>query len=386
MSSYHLQPPDAAAIQHSKRVIEYVVDEIKKNGGMICFRDYMNHLLYAPGLGYYSAGLNNFGETGDFATSPEISPLFGRTLSNQCEQLFEQGCKPCLFEFGAGSGKLCKQIMTGLTQLECYYILELSADLRVRQQEYLQQNLTPDIFERISWLDKLPTDFSGIILANELLDAMPVNLLQKNTHWCELGIGFNGASFHWCHYSTNSEAIKFIKEIEQKFGPYINGYTTEVNLNYSPWFKSLSQSVDQVAILLIDYGYQQAEYYHPQRVQGTLLCHYHHQAHADALILPGLQDITASIDFDAVAQAALTHGFKVAGLINQGQFLLDNGLLEIAELSTNDHMMEQLNVTRQIKTLTLPNEMGERFKVLGLTKNLHIEPTVFKSGRKRSWI
>ena len=388
MPSYHpqqqtpaqLPQPSAAEVQHSGRLIEWVVDAIHQNGGMIRFSDYMNHLLYAPGMGYYSAGLSKFGKTGDFVTSPEISPLFGWTLGNQCAQLFAQGCARQVLEFGAGSGKLCEQILTRLGNLQHYFILELSADLRMRQQTYLQQKLAHDVVERISWLERLPDNFNGIILANEVLDAMPVHRLRKQQHWYELGVSFDDEKFHWCDYSNAGEAVQVIEKIEQQLGPYADGYTTEVNLNYLPWLKSLNESTDQVVILLIDYGYEQSQYYHPARMQGTLLCHYHHHAHDNALILPGLQDITASVDFDALAEAALVNGFEVVGLVNQAPFLFNNGLLEaVACNHKSGDTLAQLDIARQVKTLTLPGEMGERFKVMGLTKHLNVELSGFNN-------
>ncbi len=387
MSSYHpqvetlaqLPRPSSEEVQHSGRLIEFIIDKIEQNSGVIAFDEYMSHLLYTPGLGYYSAGLSKFGQTGDFVTAPEISPLFGRTLANQCQQLFDQACPPRILEFGAGSGKLCEQVLSRLGSLETYYILELSADLRARQQTHLKQSLAVELFDRIAWLDSLPENFSGVVLANEVLDAMPVNRLQKNENWFELGVGFDGERFIWVDYSDAGEAVGAMQLIEQQFGPYAKGYTTEVNLNYLPWLKSLGESTDRVVALLIDYGYEQSQYYHPQRSRGTLLCHYHHRAHEDVFILPGLQDVTASVDFDAVADAALASGFNLVGLVSQSQFLLGNGLLDEAGCNnSNGDTLARLNIAQQIKTLTLPGEMGERFKVIGLTKNLNITLPVFK--------
>lgn len=369
-------------MQHSGRLIELIADAINQNDGIMPFNDFMQRLLYQPGLGYYSAGLSKFGKAGDFVTAPEISPLFGRSLGTQCQQLIDRGCKPCILEFGAGSGKLCEQVVGKLNDLESYYILELSADLRARQQAYLKQQLDNDIYQRISWLDYLPEAFNGIVLANEVLDAMPVHRLQKKEKWIELGVGFDGEKFCWQDYANDSDAIRAIEIIEQQFGPYASGYTTEVNLNYSPWLKALGEAAQQVAVLLIDYGYEQSQYYHPQRTQGTMLCHYHHRAHDDVFILPGLQDVTAWVDFDAVAVAALANGFDIAGLVTQSQFLLANGLLDEVELNHSAaDTLAQLDIAQQIKTLTLPGEMGEKFKVIGLTKNIDIEMTAFQGRR-----
>ena len=374
-----LPQPAPAEIKHSEALVELVVSEIEKQGGRISFRDYMNLLLYAPALGYYSGGRAKIGREGDFVTSPEISPLFGCTVANQCQSLFDQGCGRKILEFGAGSGKLCEQIMRKAENLDGYLILELSADLRSRQQQYLKQVLPSEKFDRVSWLDSLPDQFSGIVLANEVLDAMPVNLVKKNKGWFELGVGFDGDRFVWNYLRDASEAVSAAENLEKKFGPYVDGYTTEINLNYSPWFKALGDCTDQVVALLIDYGYECADYYHRQRHQGTLLCHYRHRVHSDPLILPGLQDITASVDFDAVADAAESAGFDVGGMVSQGPFLLANGLLEEAAFNErSDNTRAQLELAQQIKTLSLPDEMGEKFKVIALTKNLDIELPAFR--------
>jgi len=390
MSSYHSQEqtlaqlpaPSAAEISHSAELIDFIVGKIQQSDGVIPFSDYMNYLLYTPGFGYYSAGLSKFGQTGDFVTAPEISPLFGRTLAKQCLQLFEQGCVARILEFGAGSGKLCEQILGRIGSPVDYYILELSANLRERQQNYLKQKLDFKTFEKISWLERLPVDFSGVVLANEVLDAMPVSLVKKNEQWHELGVGFDGAGFCWRDCSSEGEAVAAIQSIEAEVGVLPPGYQTEVNLNYGPWLKALSESSDQVMVMLIDYGYERASYYHAERTRGTLLCHYHHRVHDDALVLPGLQDVTASVDFDAVADAAIAAGFEIAGLVSQAHFLLKNGLLDEINYgrSTADTFAE-MATAQQIKTLTLPGEMGDRFKVLGLTKNIEPDLPAFVSRR-----
>ena len=254
--------------------------------------------------------------------------------------------------------------------------------MRERQQNYLKQKLDFETFEKISWLERLPVDFSGVVLANEVLDAMPVNLVKKHEQWHELGVGFDGASFCWRDCNSESQAVTAIQSIETEVGALPQGYQTEVNLNYGPWLKALSENSNQVMVMLIDYGYERALYYHAERTRGTLLCHYHHRAHDDVLVLPGLQDVTASVDFDAVADAAIATGFEIAGLVTQAHFLLQNGLLdEIGYGSSTKDTFAELDAAQQIKTLTLPGEMGERFKVLGLTKNLELDLPAFVSRR-----
>lgn len=389
MSSYHseeqalaqLPPPGADEVAHSNRLVDFLVAEMERHGGIISFHDYMESTLYRPGLGYYSAGLTKFGAGGDFVTAPEISILFGRTLARQCESIFNQGCARNILEFGAGSGRLCEQLLTSLSEACDYSILELSADLRLRQQEYLRSYLPTEVFDRVTWLDELPHEFSGIVFGNEVLDAMPVHLVSKDAQWYELGVGFDGKRFNWCRIADDSEAVATIREIETTQGLLPAEYTTEVNLNYRPWLNALRYCCKQVVVLMIDYGYEQAQYYHPDRRSGTLICHYRHRVHADPLVYPGLQDITASVDFDAFADAAIDCGFDICGLTTQGQFLLSSGLLEEAESAQQDgDTISRLKLSQQVKTLTLPTEMGERFKVVGLQKNLDIDISAFSTG------
>jgi SAM-dependent MidA family methyltransferase len=389
MSSYHseeqtlaqLPPPSPDEVAHSSQLVNFLIDKMESHGGNISFRDFMECALYQPGLGYYSAGLSKFGAEGDFVTAPEISVLFGNTLARQCESIFNQGCARNILEFGAGSGRLCQQLLTTLADACEYSILELSADLRHRQQAYLRSCLPTEVFDRIVWLDELPLAFNGIVLGNEVLDAMPVNLMTRDQDWYELGVKFDGNRFNWCRFADDNEAVAAMRTIESAHGTLPDGYTTEVNMNYRPWLNALRDCCNQVVVLMIDYGYEQAQYYHPQRSTGTLICHYRHRVHADPLVYPGLQDITASVDFDAFADAAIDCDFKICGLTTQGQFLLSGGLLEEVEstLRAGD-TLSRVKLAQQIKTLTLPTEMGERFKVVGLQKNLDIEISAFSSG------
>lgn len=396
MSSYHSQEqtlaqlpePSTLEIEHSIELIELIVSEIEQRG-VISFSEYMNRVLYEPGLGYYSAGTAKFGAAGDFITAPEVSSLFGRCLAQQCESIFSQGCTRQLLEFGAGSGRLCEQILSSLTEPVRYSIIEVSADLKVRQQQYLRDKLSLVVFESIEWLDALPEYFDGIMFGNEVLDAMPVNVVLKDGQWQELGVGFEDGRFVWQPYLSpnvieKSNAIKAIQKIEADligagFGVLPKGYCTEINLNYRPWLEALQASCHQAVILMIDYGYEQAQYYHPDRTSGTLTCYYRHRTHPDPFVYPGLQDITAFVDFDAFADAAIDAGFTVSGLTSQRQFLLHNGLLEAAQKMSEEtsDTQTQIELAQQIKTLTLPGEMGEKFHVIGLQKNLDIEIEAF---------
>ena len=369
-----LPQPDAEAIAYSTRLVETIAARIETCGGVIGFDEYMRMALYEPGLGYYSGNAIKFGAYGDFVTAPEISPLFGSCLARQSAALIEQGCRAAILEFGAGSGKLCGHILRALPGLERYQILDLSAELKQRQQYYLRRYLDPEQYARVEWISALPEAFDGIVLANEVLDAMPVHLLFKQHSWQELGVGFDGQRFAWRTFDPGEQLLAAIHKIEARLGEFADGYRCEVNLNFAPWFAALAQSCRQAAVIIIDYGYEQGEYYHPDRSRGTLDCYYQHRSHSDPLIFPGLQDITAFIDFDACADAAEANGFELLGLVSQRHFLLSNGLLEDAQRQSEDgDAHQQLALSQQVKTLTLPEEMGQQFKVLAMQKNLTLD-------------
>ena len=370
MSSYHsaneLPAPDRDQVAHSSKLIERIVERIEQAGGVIPFRDYMQACLYEPGLGYYAAGASKLGKDGDFITAPEVTSLFGATLANRAAALFAGGLQNSILEFGAGSGKLCVDIINRLNALgsgwQHYWILETSPDLRQRQQAYCHEKLLPDDLKKLEWLDALPSEFDGLVIGNEVLDAMPVNVVVKDNGWCELGVGFDGEKFVWLEYSRDSEAISAMQMIDSD-DRLPERYCTEVNLNYRPWCHSLADACGKAVVLLIDYGYTNEQYYHPECNTGTLICYYRHRAHPDPFIYPGLQDITAFVDFDTFGDAVVDAGFSIDRLSTQAEFLLQNGLLEIVQGMEGDEM-RQLALAQQVKALTLPGEMGEKFKVI----------------------
>lgn len=376
-----LPPPEAQARAHSLRLIGVIADRIARQDGVIGFDDYMQALLYQPGLGYYSAGSLKFGAGGDFVTAPELSELFGYCLARQAADLVAQGCAPAVLEFGAGSGKLCAQLLENLPGLQRYLILDLSADLRQRQRRYLEQRLPAQVFARIEWMDCLPENFNGIVLANEVLDAMPVRLVEKQQDWQELGVCCQGQGFAWRPMPARAETLAALQRIETRLGALPEDYRSELNLNQEPWLQALAQSCACAVVLIIDYGYEQPQYYHASRRHGTLTCHYRHRVHSDPFVYPGLQDVTAFVDFDACADAAEHAGFAITGMIEQGQFLLANGLLDEAQrrADTSD-AMAQLLISQQVATLSLPQQMGEKFKVLALQKNLALDMPALQRG------
>jgi len=332
--------------------------------------------LYEPGLGYYSAGASKIGKGGDFVTAPEISPLFSICLARQCAEALRQLDQAVILELGAGTGVMASDVMRELQLLDClpetYYILEPSADLRQRQQHLLEQRL-PDLVSRVRWLDTLPVQpLRAVILANEVLDAMPVQRFRMRKGKIEeLHVRWQGDGFHWCPFAANDELEQQVKSIIQHSATDLcDGYTSELNMNIKPWIQSLSDCLQQGLMLFIDYGYSRHEYYHEQRREGTLLCHYRQRVHSDPFIYIGLQDITASVDFTSLAEAAVSVDLKVCGFTSQAYFLFACGLEQLLQEQGKRDELKRLELSQQIKLLTLPGEMGERFKVMALGRNI----------------
>ena len=363
--------PDAR--RHSQRLVERIADEIQQQGP-VTFERYMSLALTAPGLGYYVSGNQKLGGAGDFVTAPEISPLFSRCLARQCEQVLRAiavGGPADILEFGAGSGVMAADILLELEQRDClpgrYFILEVSADLKQRQLQTLQRK-APQLVSLVEWLEALPENiFRGVVLSNEVLDALPVHRFFKDAEsGGEYYVDWDGERFVWHKGKFNNEKVK--QRSEALLAQLPQPYVSELNLAADAWVGSVADILQQGVAIIIDYGFPQAEYYHPQRSQGTLMCHYRHRAHDDPFVYPGLQDITAHVDFTAVAQAAYEAGLQIAGYNSQAFFLMANGLEEFARsLDADDPAY--LKMAQQIKTLTMPGEMGELFKVMALAKN-----------------
>ena len=373
-----LPEPGPDAREHSQRLCEYVHGVIAKEGGSISFARYMDLVLYAPGLGYYSAGARKFGEAGDFVTAPEISPLFSRCLAEQCRQVLATLDDAVILELGAGSGIMACDLMLALERCQClpaqYQILEVSADLRERQKANIEQRV-PHLASRIMWLDTLPAKgMKGIVLANEVLDAMPVHRFRLHDSGTrEMRVVSKGGHFEWEDVPADrvlENAIRDVFEPLDSLPP--NDYTSEINLGLRPWIQSLADILGKGAMLFIDYGYPAREFFHPQRSDGTLLCHYRHRVHDDPFLFPGLQDITASVNFTQVADAAVDAGLSVCGYTTQAYFLIACGLEELMEDFEQMEIKKRLEIARQVKMLTLPVEMGERFKVMGMTRDLDL--------------
>lgn len=445
VSRARLPEPTPEALEHQKKLLEHLSQLFERRKGVIPFADFMHQALYAPGLGYYSAGSLKFGSQGDFVTAPEISALFGECLAHQCEQILTHLRNPTrdnekqntknnpiknentneninekitpktkdiapaiILELGAGSGKMASDLLKALARthaLPCeYWILEVSADLKSRQQAWLNEH-NPEYFSKIRWLDSLPQEpFKGVILANEVLDAMPVHVFQihnnqilegmvttrSNSHDKSAMITTHANSndksaveldinYQWQYDFRPSETPQFEQQVKDLLDrlPHAlpHPYISEVNLGLNGWVKSLSECFAQGVMLFIDYGFPMHEYYHPSRHMGTLMCHYRHHPHSDPFKNVGLQDITAHVDFTALALAAEQYGLTIEGFTHQAGFLLDNDLMGIAEKYTHIH---PIKLSQQIQQLTQPHEMGELFKVMALGKNVDFQLDGFR--------
>ena len=338
-------------------------------GGWISFARYRELALYAPGLGYYTAGAHKFGAAGDFVTAPELSPLFGRTLARQAAEIMAASASHIL-ELGAGSGRLGAGTLRELGRLgslpDSYAILEVSADLRARQQALLKTRL-PHLLERVHWLDTLPEKFSGVAVANEVLDALPVHLVHwRGSALTERGVAIGANGFIWQERAINDAAL--LHAAQQIKVP--DDYLGEICLAARGLVNSLSSCIEQGALLFIDYGFGAREFYHPQRSSGTLMCHYRHHAHDDPFFLPGLQDITAHVNFTDIAECGIDAGLELLGYTSQAFFLLNCGITELIKDTSPENLRDYLPLSAQLQKLTSPAEMGELFKVMALGKGI----------------
>ncbi len=387
-----LSTPTGSAYQHSCAVQEMICAEIATAGGWIPFTRYMELALYAPGMGYYCGGAAKFGGTGDFVTAPEISPLFGKAVAQQGAQVLECMGENSnnILEFGAGSGKLALDLLLEMEKLERlpkhYFILEVSGELQNRQKE-LFEKLAPHLLSRVDWLEHLPAKFEGLILANEVLDAMPVHLVVwRGTNLFERGVAWNGRALEWSdHILVNRELFKVARELSPQInsdGENVGTYVSEISLSTRRFMRSLAGILQQGAIVLIDYGFGYSEYYHSQRNRGTLMCHYRHHAHEDPFYFPGLQDITSHVDFSAIAQVATAEGLELLGYTSQAHFLINCGITEILARIPAENAGDFLPLANQLQKLVSPAEMGELFKVIVFGKNIQQPLIGFASGDK----
>jgi SAM-dependent MidA family methyltransferase len=377
----HLPPPPPTAQALSDELCALIESEISVSGGRISFARYMELALYAPGLGYYSAGSRKLGASGDFVTAPEISPLFARCLARQLAQLLDCGLSSVL-ELGAGSGALAAELLLELERLgyapDRYLILELSADLRERQWNCIAER-APHHLARVSWLDALPRQFEGVILANEVLDATPAHVVStRDGEILEAYVqyGKKQESFLWYETAASEE----VREIASQLDIPHSNYRTEIHLTARALVRSLMGGLTHGVALFIDYGFPAHEYFHPQRNTGTLMCHYRHHAHDDPFCLVGLQDITAHVNFSAIATTALSAGAQLLGYVSQANFLINSGITDLLAKTPAEDVRAYAPLATQVQKLTSPAEMGELFKVIALGKGIDVPLIGFARG------
>jgi SAM-dependent MidA family methyltransferase len=363
--------PDEAA--HSRRLVNRIWEEIDARSGWLSFERFMEMALYEPGLGYYSAGASKLGAGGDFVTAPEVSSLFSRCLATQCGEILQHVSGGAILEFGAGSGVMAADLLNELAVKgslpQRYLILEVSADLRERQRALVQER-APAHAARVEWLDRLPEEFRGVVLANEVLDALPVQRFRiRGDQVNALGVTWQLGRLDWSETHADAELEAAVRRIEANTGERLpDGYTSEINMRLTPWIAGVASALREGVALFIDYGLPQRQYYRSERREGTLLCHFRHRFHDDPLINVGVQDIGAWVDFTAVAEAASAAGLAVAGFSTQAHFLIGSGLEQLLAPAAGHEIASRVQLARQAMLLTLPGEMGERFKVIGLSR------------------
>lgn len=374
-----LPTPDADALAHSARLGELVRAQIAGNGGAIAFSRFMELALYAPGLGYYSAGASKFGESGDFVTAPEIGPIFAACVAESVAPVLQQlGAGARFLELGGGTGAFAEVALKRLMELDAlpdrYCILEPSAQLRQRQRERLQERLVPPLFELVEWLDgPFGDDWDGIVFANEVIDALPTpRFAIEAGEVYEEHVAVEGGELVRVLRPADAFLSNAVRHLERQLGrEFAHGYRSEALPQLPYWLQAVSGGMRRGAMLFVDYGYPRGEYYLPERSDGTLRAFYRHRMHGEPLLWPGLQDLTASVDFTALAEAGVAAGFDFAGYCSQASFLLGNGLAGVLErIERIADEGERLKRTQEVKRLTLPSEMGERFQVMGFEKDV----------------
>jgi SAM-dependent MidA family methyltransferase len=389
MPSHSLPEPEPAAQAHSARLRELIQQQIHANAGAIPFARYMELALYAPGLGYYSAGARKFGAEGDFVTAPELGNVFAECVGDALAGVLRQlDGERMFFEIGGGSGAFAEAILRQLAAIDAlperYAILEPSADLRERQQSRLRAALPSEFFERCHWLDGPPErEWRGVLFANEVLDALPTpRFAIRDGQVYEEFVALDAAG-DFIRVDQPADALlhSAVRHVERDIdAPFADGYRSEILPQLPYWIQAVGGLLSEGAMLFVDYGYPRREYYLPERRDGTLVCHYRNRAHDDPFHRPGLQDLTAFVDFTALAEAGVQAGFDFSGYCAQMHFLLGNGLeqrLQAIDAITDE--VERYRRHQEIKKLTLPGEMGERFQAMGFQRGVDFR-TAFVAG------
>jgi SAM-dependent MidA family methyltransferase len=366
--------PGKDAQAHSARVIARVRDEIAQNGGFVPFSRYMELVLYAPGLGYYAAGTRKFGADGDFVTGPELTPLYGAAVARQVEAIFAAARRRTIVELGAGSGALAASLLDALRARDAaperYCILEVSPELRARQQSTLAAR-APLHATQVEWLEQLPEAIDGAVVMNEVLDAIPPRLVSRHgARWLERGVTWRDGALHFDERPLDDARLSTLAAA--RF-PEQGDYASEVNPAAEALVTTIARRVTSGALVIVDYGFPRHEYYHPQRSAGTLVGHYRHRVHADPFLWPGLSDLTAHVDFTAVAEAGERGGAEVAGFATQASFLVGCGILDLLQAVGSPASSAYLRAAAAVQKLVSPAEMGELFKVMLLSRGARCE-------------
>ena len=363
------------SLDHSLLVREQLIQHINTRDGWISFEEFIDFVMYKPGLGYYSAGAEKIGHSGDFTTAPEISKLFGMALANQMTPILDHYQSPSIIEIGAGTGKLAFDIMTQLNDYQVnfdrYYILELSADLKQRQQSMLS-HLPTKTLNKIVWLNSIPMDsIDGVIIANEVIDALPFTRFRsQNGQVYELGISVEDNQLIEQPRLADEMLSNTVDSIAKEIGmTFQDGYTSEIRINFGSWFRTIESMLSSGSIFFVDYGYARQEYYDEERTNGSMICHYRNIAHEDPLSNLGIQDISASVDFSQLADVALQHDIEVGFFTSQADFLINAEILGVIESVIDEGL--KMRLTQEVKQLLLPNQMGEVFKCMLLNKNIN---------------
>ena len=360
--------PEPDALAASATLLARIEAAIGAAGGWISFAGYMQLALYAPGSGYYTGGAQKFGRAGDFVTAPTLGPLFAQTLARQVAELLPR-TGPHLLEFGAGGGELAGELLAELARLGCavetYSILEPGAELAERQRAAIS-HIAPESAARVRWLERLPERFRGVMLANEVVDAMPVHAIGwREEGVVERGVTVESGRLAWAERPATGEVLAAAKPIDVP-----PPYAGELALAARGWIRSVADSLEHGALLVIDYGFPAREFYHPQRMGGTLMCHYRHFAHSDPFVYPGLQDITAHVDFSALAAGGTNAGLDLLGYATQSSFLVNCGITDVLGRADPSDVRSYAPLASASNKLLSPAEMGELFKVLCLGRGI----------------
>ncbi len=386
------RPKNLPSPNHDEKYIsDLVLSEIKQkimsNGGKISFSKFMDHALYAPVLGYYTGKLEKFGKSGDFITAAEESGILGRVIAKQCSAILNEMPDASIIEYGPGSGALAVSILKQLLQMNlkprAYYLVDVSEDLIERQKKRILTEL-PEIYDSVVWISEIPEGFSGIVIGNEVIDSMPFErFLISDKRILQFFVAIEDEELVYELESANFEIKKYVKQIESKIGKYLcDGFISEISFQGRDWINEISLKLNQGMVILLDYGTSRSEYYSDDNNKGWMHCHFKHHKHFEPLIYPGIQDITTWVDFSLISETAKANGMMIDAYLTQAQFIINNGIEDEFLGFESMDIKKQMELTRQIKLLTLPDKMGSNFKCLVMTKNFLRRDLVNQTGDK----